>query len=187
MCVHSLFSPHSAHVTFNEADFPFRAQYQADPRPFNLFEEQAGQEFRHLASGESWGTSLTPGCAQGKGNDGENSSAGAHNALGFGGSRRVWGQGPSAVVTSLEPLARGGLGVDRGPHRGSNQGNDLGINRKFPNRIWITRWMVVWRPRAGRWLILLGLNQAFQHPRLRSGLTVDHLMSQVPKGRVNLT
>ena len=27
-----------------------------DPRPFSLFEEQAGQEFRHVASGESWGT-----------------------------------------------------------------------------------------------------------------------------------
>ena len=28
---------YSAHVTFNEADFPFRDLCKADPRPFNLF------------------------------------------------------------------------------------------------------------------------------------------------------
>ena len=44
----------SDHVTFNEADFPFKDHLRVDPAPFSLFDEQAGKEIRHSASGEAW-------------------------------------------------------------------------------------------------------------------------------------
>ena len=61
------FLPHfkiaySAHVTFNEQDFPLREHYKPDPQPFNLCEERASVPLRHSASGEAWG------CARGGGN-----------------------------------------------------------------------------------------------------------------------
>ena len=46
----------SAHVTFNEADFPFKDHLRVDPSPFSLVEEQSGKEIRHTASGEAWGS-----------------------------------------------------------------------------------------------------------------------------------
>ena len=99
----------SAHVTFNEADFPFRDQTRVDPAPFSLVEEHAGKEIRHVACGEAWGS--YPSLEREK----PSISAGlrladVHGTLGFG-SRpaRVCSQGPSDGTTLPGPLGRGGL------------------------------------------------------------------------------
>ena len=98
----------SAHVTFNEADFPFREQCRVDPIPFSLFEEQAGQEFRHVASGESWGTTGELGLERGRALLNEKGPVGAHIAVESSfNSGRECGQRLSVGTTSLEPLLGG--------------------------------------------------------------------------------
>jgi hypothetical protein len=46
---------YSAHVTFNEQDFPLRGQYKPDSQPFELCEERASVPIQYAASGEVWG------------------------------------------------------------------------------------------------------------------------------------
>ena len=93
----------SAHVTFNEDDFPFRGLSRADPVPFKLFEEQAGREFRHAASGEAWGS--FPLSERKPVNPIDRRLADAHGTLGFGlGLGRVSGQGPSGCRSTPLPL-----------------------------------------------------------------------------------
>ena len=43
---------YSAHVTFNEQDFPLRGQYKPDSQPFELCEERASVPIQYAASGE---------------------------------------------------------------------------------------------------------------------------------------
>ena len=96
----------SAHVTFNEADFPCRDQTRADSAPYSLLEEQAGKEIRHIASGEAWGSyeRERPSHPVGK------RLADAHGTLRLGDNpRRVCGQGPSGSTTLPGPLGQGGL------------------------------------------------------------------------------
>ena len=45
---------YSAHVTFNEDDFPMRGQFKPDPEPFRLLEETPGPLLKHHTSGEVW-------------------------------------------------------------------------------------------------------------------------------------
>ena len=46
---------YSAHVTFNEEDFPMRGQFKPDPEPSRLLEENPGPLLKHHAGGEVWG------------------------------------------------------------------------------------------------------------------------------------
>ena len=55
-CIAHFMASFSAHMTFNEEDFPFRGTTRGDPAPFSLVEKHAKKEFRHTASGEAWGS-----------------------------------------------------------------------------------------------------------------------------------
>ena len=97
----------SAHVTFNEADFPFKDHLRVDPSPFSLVEEQSGKEIRHTASGEAWGSypSLE---RERSGNPIGLRRADAHGTLRPGLSPvRVCGQGPSDSLASPQTSSNG--------------------------------------------------------------------------------
>jgi hypothetical protein len=111
MCICPLLShfnvSFSAHVTFNEADFPFKDH--PNPARFSLVDEQAGKEIRYVACGEAWGTYPSLDREQ-PGNPIGLRLADAHGTLWVGLSpARVCGQGPPDSMTSPRPLGKGGL------------------------------------------------------------------------------
>ena len=105
-CAYILSLPHfKISFSFNEADFPFRAQFRADPVPFRLFE--SGREGVPACCERG---SMVCSIIRTSGNPADRRLADAQGTLGFGiGPCRVSGQDPSGCRTSPVP---GGSGFD---------------------------------------------------------------------------
>ena len=110
---------YSAHVTFNEQDFPLKDHYKPDPQPYTLCEERASVPLRHSASGEAWG------CARGENlvrMDRESPDGTLRPATGLGRvSANVLHQVSSLTYPKEAGTSDGTLGPDRGLGRVSRQ------------------------------------------------------------------